>query len=90
MWEQKDYTFQGKHFQLDTPHDTCPSRTARAIPPYGVRWAARARARGGRARIGALGFTFSSIKDMGPLLDSYKQAVADVSTPSVNSRTTTP
>jgi len=32
MWEQKDYTFQGKHFQLDTPHDILPKPNGQGHP----------------------------------------------------------
>ncbi|HUP76317.1 MAG TPA: LLM class flavin-dependent oxidoreductase [Acidimicrobiales bacterium] len=82
MWEQKDYTFQGKHFQLDTPHDILPKPNGQGHPPI---WRAVGSPgtwkEAGELGIGALGFTFSSIKDMGPLLDSYKQAVADCPDP---------
>jgi alkanesulfonate monooxygenase SsuD/methylene tetrahydromethanopterin reductase-like flavin-dependent oxidoreductase (luciferase family) len=82
MWEQKDYTFQGKHFQLDTPHDILPKPNGQGHPAI---WRAVGSPStwkdAGELGVGALGFTFSSIKDMGPLLDSYKQAAADCADP---------
>jgi len=82
MWEQKDYTFQGKHFAVDTPHNILPKPNGQGHPPM---WRAVGSPttwrEAGEAGMGALGFTFSSIKDMGPLIDSYKEAVAACTDP---------
>ena len=51
MWEQKDYTFQGKHFALDTPHNILPKPYGPGHPPIWVACGSPATfAQGGRAR----------------------------------------
>lgn len=82
MWEQKDYTFHGKHFELDVPHDILPKPWGVGHPPI---WRATGSPgtwkEAGDLGVGALGFTFSSLEDMKPLIASYKQAIADCTNP---------
>ena len=82
MWETEDYTFQGKHFQLDTPHNILPKPYKGVHPPI---WVACGNPptfeKAGRLGIGALGFNFSPIHDMKPMIDSYKQGIADCTEP---------
>jgi alkanesulfonate monooxygenase SsuD/methylene tetrahydromethanopterin reductase-like flavin-dependent oxidoreductase (luciferase family) len=82
MWEQKDYTFQGKHFSVDTPHNILPKPNGQGHPPI---WRAVGSpttwADAGDLGIGALGFTFSSIHDLVPLIASYKEAAANCTEP---------
>jgi alkanesulfonate monooxygenase SsuD/methylene tetrahydromethanopterin reductase-like flavin-dependent oxidoreductase (luciferase family) len=82
MWEQKDYTFQGEHFQLDTPHNILPKPNGQGHPAI---WRAVGSPgtwrEAGELGVGALGFTFSSIHDLVPLIASYKEAAADCTDP---------
>jgi alkanesulfonate monooxygenase SsuD/methylene tetrahydromethanopterin reductase-like flavin-dependent oxidoreductase (luciferase family) len=82
MWEQKDYTFQGQHFSVDTPHNILPKPNGQGHPPI---WRAVGSpttwADAGDLGIGALGFTFSSIHDLVPLIASYKEAAANCTEP---------
>jgi alkanesulfonate monooxygenase SsuD/methylene tetrahydromethanopterin reductase-like flavin-dependent oxidoreductase (luciferase family) len=82
MWESEDYTFQGQHFQLDTPHNILPKPYKGMHPPI---WVACGNPptfeKAGRMGIGALGFNFSPIHDMKPMIDSYKQGIANCDTP---------
>jgi alkanesulfonate monooxygenase SsuD/methylene tetrahydromethanopterin reductase-like flavin-dependent oxidoreductase (luciferase family) len=77
MWEQKDYTFQGEHFQLDTPHNILPKPNGAGHPPI---WRAVGNPTtwkdAGDLGVGALGFTFSSVHDLVPLIANYKEAAA--------------
>lgn len=81
MWEQKDYTFQGKHFQLDTPHNILPKPyTGSGHPPIWVACGSPATyQKAGEHGIGALGFTFSSVYDMAPQINAYKEGIANCS-----------
>jgi alkanesulfonate monooxygenase SsuD/methylene tetrahydromethanopterin reductase-like flavin-dependent oxidoreductase (luciferase family) len=82
MWEQKDYTFQGKHFQLDTPHNVLPKPNGQGHPAI---WRAVGNPttwkEAGELGVGALGFTFSSIHDLVPLIATYKEASAACANP---------
>jgi alkanesulfonate monooxygenase SsuD/methylene tetrahydromethanopterin reductase-like flavin-dependent oxidoreductase (luciferase family) len=82
MWETEDYTFQGKHFQLDKPHNILPKPYRNIHPPI---WVACGNPptfeKAGRLGIGALGFNFSPIHNMQPMIDSYKQGIADCTEP---------
>jgi len=82
MWEQKDYTYQGRSFSVDTRHDVLPKPNGLGHPPI---WRAVGSPgtwkESGELGIGALGFTFSSIHELGPLIDSYKEASAACSDP---------
>jgi alkanesulfonate monooxygenase SsuD/methylene tetrahydromethanopterin reductase-like flavin-dependent oxidoreductase (luciferase family) len=82
MWETEDYTFQGEHFQLDTPHNILPKPYRGMHPPI---WVACGNPptfeKAGRMGIGALGFNFLPIHDMKPMLDSYKKGIAECDNP---------
>jgi len=82
MWEQKDYTFQGRHFAVDTPHNILPKPNGQGHPAI---WRAVGSPgtwrEAGELGIGALGFTFSSIHDLVPLIATYKEAVAACTDP---------
>ena len=83
MWEQKDYTFQGEHFAV---------RQAAQRPPQAV-WQRATRRSGSRCGnpptfgkagelgIGALGFNFSPIHEMRPLIEAYKAGIAECRSP---------
>jgi alkanesulfonate monooxygenase SsuD/methylene tetrahydromethanopterin reductase-like flavin-dependent oxidoreductase (luciferase family) len=64
MWKTTDYTFQGKHFAIDKPHNVLPKPYGPSHPPI---WVACGNpptfAKAGSLGIGALGFNFSPIGD---------------------------
>jgi alkanesulfonate monooxygenase SsuD/methylene tetrahydromethanopterin reductase-like flavin-dependent oxidoreductase (luciferase family) len=82
MWETEDYTFHGEHFSLDTPHNILPKPYRGMHPPI---WVACGNPptfeKAGKLGIGALGFNFSPIHDMKPMIDAYKQGIADCTEP---------
>ena len=77
----RDYTFQGDHFRVDTPHNL-PKPYGGAHPPI---WVACGNPptfeKAGRHGIGALGFNFSPIHDMKPMIDAYKKGIAECEKP---------
>ncbi len=82
MWRETAYTFQGKHFQMDKPHNVLPKPWNKSHPPL---WVACGNPptyeKAGRLGIGALGFNFSPIYDMKPMIDSYKKGISECTQP---------
>jgi len=82
MWEQIDYSFEGKHFTVPTPHNVLPKPNGPGHPPI---WVACGNpptfARAGELGIGAIAFNFEPIFNLRGRIDSYKQAVADCTEP---------
>jgi len=82
MWERSDYTFSGRHFAMDRPHNVLPKPYLGMHPPI---WVACGNpptfGKAGRHGIGALGFNFSPIHEMQPMIDSYKQGIASCERP---------
>jgi alkanesulfonate monooxygenase SsuD/methylene tetrahydromethanopterin reductase-like flavin-dependent oxidoreductase (luciferase family) len=82
MWKTTDYTFKGNHFAIDKPHNMLPKPYGPSHPPM---WVACGNpptfTKAGTMGIGALGFNFSPIGDMKPLIDAYKDAIAKCTSP---------
>jgi alkanesulfonate monooxygenase SsuD/methylene tetrahydromethanopterin reductase-like flavin-dependent oxidoreductase (luciferase family) len=82
MWEQRDYKFQGKHFQLDNPHNILPKPYAPGHPPI---WVACGNPptfeKAGRLGIGALAFTFESAKEMDYRFNQYREGISNCTEP---------
>jgi alkanesulfonate monooxygenase SsuD/methylene tetrahydromethanopterin reductase-like flavin-dependent oxidoreductase (luciferase family) len=82
MWETEAYTFQGDHFQMDKPHNVLPKPYRGIHPPI---WVACGNpptfGKAGQLGIGALGFNFSPIHDMRPMIESYKKGIAECEEP---------
>jgi alkanesulfonate monooxygenase SsuD/methylene tetrahydromethanopterin reductase-like flavin-dependent oxidoreductase (luciferase family) len=82
MWERKDYTFHGRHFTVDIPHNVLPKPHG---PGHPAIWLACGNpatfAKAGAHGIGALGFTFAPVHDMKPHIDAYKQGIVDCTDP---------
>lgn len=82
MWAQEDYTFKGQFFEVPTPHNVLPKPYRGEHPPI---WVACGNPptfeKAGRHGIGALGFNFSPIHDMKPMIEAYKKGVAECETP---------
>jgi alkanesulfonate monooxygenase SsuD/methylene tetrahydromethanopterin reductase-like flavin-dependent oxidoreductase (luciferase family) len=82
MWKTTDYTFKGNHFAIDKPHNVLPKPYGPSHPPL---WVAcgnpQTYTKAGSLGLGALGFNFSPIGDMKPLIDAYKEAVTKCTQP---------
>ncbi len=82
MWEVSDYTFDGEFFTVPTPHNVLPKPYLQGHPPI---WVACGNpgtfAKAGQHGIGALGFNFSPITDMKPMIDAYKAGIAECENP---------
>ena len=82
MWERSDYTFVGDHFRVDVPHNILPKPYRGVHPPI---WVACGNPptfeKAGRHGIGALGFNFSPIHEMKPMIDAYKTGIAECENP---------
>ncbi len=82
MWKSNDYTFKGQHFAIDKPHNVLPKPYGPSHPPM---WVACGNPptyeKAGRLGIGSLGFNFSPIHDMKPLIDSYKKGISECTQP---------
>ena len=82
MWEQKDYTYHGTHWDMDTPHNVLPKPWAPGHPPFWLAVGSPATwEKAGRLGQGALGFTFASVHDVAPWIESYKKGISDCSDP---------
>jgi alkanesulfonate monooxygenase SsuD/methylene tetrahydromethanopterin reductase-like flavin-dependent oxidoreductase (luciferase family) len=82
MFKEKDYTFQGEHFQIDTPHNILPKPYKGTHPPMWVACGNPATyAKAGALGLGALGFNFSAVHQMQAQVDSYKEAAAKCTEP---------
>ena len=79
MWEQKDYTFEGNHFTVPTPHNILPKPLGKGHPPI---WVACGNpptfAQAGELGIGAIAFNFEPIYNLQGRIDAYKEAIAYV------------
>ena len=82
MWEQLDYTFEGKHFTVPTPHNILPKPHGKGHPPI---WVACGNpptfARAGELGIGAIAFNFEPIFNLRGRIESYKNAIANCTEP---------
>jgi alkanesulfonate monooxygenase SsuD/methylene tetrahydromethanopterin reductase-like flavin-dependent oxidoreductase (luciferase family) len=77
MWRETDYSYEGKHFSVPT-RNVLPKPWRKPHPPI---WVAAGNPptyeRAARNGLGVLGFNVASIKDMEPMVQAYKNAVAD-------------
>jgi alkanesulfonate monooxygenase SsuD/methylene tetrahydromethanopterin reductase-like flavin-dependent oxidoreductase (luciferase family) len=82
MWETESYTFQGEHFQMDKPHNILPKPYQGMHPPIWVACGNPATfEKAGKLGIGALGFNFTPIHEMRPMIESYKKGIATCEDP---------
>lgn len=82
MWEQKDYTYHGTHWDMDTPHNVLPKPWGPGHPPFWLAVGSPATwEKAGRLGQGALGFTFSAIHDVAPWIEAYKKGISDCQDP---------
>jgi alkanesulfonate monooxygenase SsuD/methylene tetrahydromethanopterin reductase-like flavin-dependent oxidoreductase (luciferase family) len=82
MWAQHDYTFAGRHFAMDVPHNVLPKPYGNAHPAI---WVACGNPptyeKAGTLGIGALGFNFNTIHEMQPMIEAYKRGIAGCDNP---------
>ena len=82
MWEQRDYTFEGDHFTVPTPHNILPKPFGVGHPPI---WVACGNpptfARAGELGIGAIAFNFEPIYALEGRIGAYKEAIAHCRAP---------
>ncbi|MFC7303923.1 LLM class flavin-dependent oxidoreductase [Streptomyces monticola] len=75
MWEQYDYSFQGEHFTVPTPHNILPKPYGHSHPPI---WMACGNppsfAKAGSLGIGSIAFNFEPIFELKGRIDAYKEA----------------
>lgn len=78
MFEQKDYTFSGEYFHIDTPHNVLPKPYGPGHPPMWVACGNPATfTKAGSLGIGAIAFNFEPIMNLKGRIDSYKEAAAE-------------
>ena len=77
MWEQRDYSFVGKHFSVPTPHNILPKPWGKGHPAM---WVACGNpetfAKAGSMGLGAIAFNFEPIYNLKDRISAYKEAVA--------------
>jgi alkanesulfonate monooxygenase SsuD/methylene tetrahydromethanopterin reductase-like flavin-dependent oxidoreductase (luciferase family) len=82
MWEQRDYSFEGEHFTVPTPHNVLPKPYGLGHPPIWVACGNPATfTKAGDAGIGAIAFNFEPIYALKGRIDAYKQAIVDCTDP---------
>jgi alkanesulfonate monooxygenase SsuD/methylene tetrahydromethanopterin reductase-like flavin-dependent oxidoreductase (luciferase family) len=78
MWEQRDYSFEGRHFTVPYPHNVLPKPYGKGHPPI---WVAAGNpptfAKAGSMGIGAIAFNFEPIFNLKDRVDAYKEAIQD-------------
>jgi len=75
MWEQKDYTFEGEHFSVPTPHNILPKPYMAGHPPIWVACGNPATfGEAGSLGIGAIAFNFEPIHGLKGRIEAYKEA----------------
>jgi alkanesulfonate monooxygenase SsuD/methylene tetrahydromethanopterin reductase-like flavin-dependent oxidoreductase (luciferase family) len=78
MWDQRDYTFEGEHFSVPTPHNILPKPWGIGHPPL---WVACGNpetfAKAGAMGIGAIAFNFEPAPALKGRIDAYKEAAAN-------------
>jgi alkanesulfonate monooxygenase SsuD/methylene tetrahydromethanopterin reductase-like flavin-dependent oxidoreductase (luciferase family) len=82
MWEQVDYSFEGEHFTVPTPHNVLPKPYGKGHPPI---WVACGNpptfAKAGAMGIGAIAFNFEPIYNLRERIAAYKGAIAECTEP---------
>ncbi|MGI9600298.1 MAG: LLM class flavin-dependent oxidoreductase [Acidimicrobiales bacterium] len=78
MWEERDYSFEGEHFSVPTPHNILPKPYGKGHPPMWVACGNPATfSKAGAHGIGAIAFNFEPAHNLKGRIDAYKEAVAD-------------
>ncbi|MCB1257073.1 MAG: LLM class flavin-dependent oxidoreductase [Microthrixaceae bacterium] len=82
MWEQRDYTFDGKFFKIEEPHNILPKPYGKGHPPIWVGCGNPATfTKAGNLGIGAIAFNFEPIYNLKGRIEAYKEGIADCTEP---------
>ena len=82
MFEQKDYTFEGKFFNVRTPHNILPKPYGKGHPPMWVGCGNPGTfTKAGEHGIGAIAFNFEPIYNLKGRIEAYKEGIANCVTP---------
>jgi len=77
MWEQKDYSYEGKHFSVPGPHNILPKPWGKGHPPLWVACGNPATfGEAGSIGIGAIAFNFEPVHNLKGRIDAYKVGAA--------------
>jgi alkanesulfonate monooxygenase SsuD/methylene tetrahydromethanopterin reductase-like flavin-dependent oxidoreductase (luciferase family) len=82
MWEERDYTFDGDHFTVPTPHNILPKPYGAGHPPIWVGCGNPGTfTQAGQLGIGAIAFNFEPIYNLQGRIDAYKEGIANCTEP---------
>ncbi|MEI2637830.1 MAG: LLM class flavin-dependent oxidoreductase [Microthrixaceae bacterium] len=82
MWEQRDYTFEGEFFKIETPHNILPKPYGKGHPPLWVGCGNPATfTKAGNLGIGAIAFNFEPIYNLRGRIEAYKEGIKDCTEP---------
>jgi alkanesulfonate monooxygenase SsuD/methylene tetrahydromethanopterin reductase-like flavin-dependent oxidoreductase (luciferase family) len=82
MWEERDYTFDGDHFTVPTPHNILPKPYGAGHPPIWVGCGNPTTfTQAGELGIGAIAFNFEPIYNLQGRIDAYKEGIANCTEP---------
>jgi alkanesulfonate monooxygenase SsuD/methylene tetrahydromethanopterin reductase-like flavin-dependent oxidoreductase (luciferase family) len=82
MWEERDYTFEGDHFTVPTPHNILPKPYGAGHPPIWVGCGNPTTfTQAGELGIGAIAFNFEPIYNLQGRIDAYKEGIANCTEP---------
>jgi alkanesulfonate monooxygenase SsuD/methylene tetrahydromethanopterin reductase-like flavin-dependent oxidoreductase (luciferase family) len=82
MWEERDYTFEGEHFTVPTPHNILPKPYGSGHPPIWVGCGNPTTfTQAGELGIGAIAFNFEPIYNLQGRIDAYKEGIANCTEP---------
>lgn len=82
MWEQKDYTFEGEFFRVETPHNILPKPYGIGHPPLWVGCGNPGTfTKAGELGIGAIAFNFEPIYNLKGRIEAYKEGSANCTEP---------
>lgn len=82
MWEQRDYSFHGRHFTVPTPHNILPKPYGKGHPAI---WVACGNpgtfTTAGGLGVGAIAFNFEPVHALKGRIDAYKSAIVECGEP---------
>jgi alkanesulfonate monooxygenase SsuD/methylene tetrahydromethanopterin reductase-like flavin-dependent oxidoreductase (luciferase family) len=82
MWEQRDYTFDGEFFKVETPHNILPKPYGIGHPPLWVGCGNPGTfTKAGELGIGAIAFNFEPIYNLKGRIEAYKEGIAACTEP---------
>jgi alkanesulfonate monooxygenase SsuD/methylene tetrahydromethanopterin reductase-like flavin-dependent oxidoreductase (luciferase family) len=78
MFEERDYTFEGKFFRVSTPHNILPKPFGIGHPPMWVGCGNPGTfAKAGELGIGAIAFNFEPIYNLKGRIEAYKEGISN-------------